>query len=123
MSMQQPPMSNAGLEALADLSFTRFLTISTVKVIYVLSIVGLALGWLAFVIAGFSQGRLIGGIVAMIVGTLLAALYLLIIRVSLELVVVIFRIGENTARLTSQNAPTGGFPVGPVPGSTLTPGL
>ena len=86
----------AGVGALFDLSFTRFITISMIKVIYVLAMVLLGLGWLAFVIAGFSQG-VVQGLGMMIIATIAAFLYLLWIRVALELVVVIFRIGENTS--------------------------
>ncbi len=71
---------------------------------------GLALGWLGLVMAGFAQGGFIGGVLAIILATIVAVLYLLIIRISLELVVVVFRIGHNIDRLANGPGPTGGFP-------------
>ncbi len=110
-AFDRPP----GLGALFDLSFTRFLTVSVIKVIYILGIVLIALGWLGFVIAGFDIG--FGyGVSAIIFGVIASVLNLLFLRVSLELIVVIFRIGENTsalARNAGASGPTGGFPVMP----------
>ena len=93
-SFDSPP----GMGALFDLSFTRFLTVSVIKVIYILGIVLLALGWLIFVIGGFSQGFMYG-VLGIIFGTILALIELLFLRVWLELIVVIFRIGENTSAM------------------------
>ena len=110
---QMQRTSNAGLGALFDLSFTRFITIGTIKFVYILAVVGLAVGWFALVVFGFQAGGAVGGLAAVVVATVAAALYLLLIRMGLELVVVIFRIGQNIERLAHGPAPTGGFPVGP----------
>jgi hypothetical protein len=92
--------ADAGLGALFDFSFTRFITLSIIKILYILGIVLIALGWLAIVISGLSQG--FGpGLVALIIGTLAALVYLIFFRISLELIVVIFRIGENTTKIAA----------------------
>jgi hypothetical protein len=114
--MSDPYQPSPGLDALFDLSFTRFLTVSVIKVIYLLGILMLCIIWLMVVIAGFSQGFL-PGIGAIIVASIIWVIQLLFLRVWLELIVVIFRIGENTsamARSMGASPPTGGFPVMPV---------
>jgi hypothetical protein len=58
----------------------------------------------------------LAGLVGIIVATIIAAIYLLMMRVWLEVIVVLFRIGENTtamARSMGVGPPTGGFPVMP----------
>jgi hypothetical protein len=112
--MSQPDFDRPpGLEALFDLSFTRFLTIGVVRIIYILGILLLVLGWLVAVIGGFVNG--FGtGLLALIFATIVILLELLFLRVWLELIVVLFRIGENTsamARGMGVSPPTGGFPV------------
>lgn len=115
MSQSQPARtSDAGLSALFDLSFNRFVTVGIIKFVYILAMVGLALAWLALVLVGFNNGGFVAGVAAAVVGTVGAALYLLLIRMGLEFVVVVFRIGRNTERLAQGPEPTGGFPVGPV---------
>ncbi len=110
--MTQPARtSDAGLSALFDLSFTRFITIGIIKFVYILAILGLALGWVVLVVLGFNNGGFGGGVVAIVVATVADALNLLIVRMGLELVVVIFRIGQDADRLANGPAPTGGFPV------------
>lgn len=107
--------STAGFDALFDLSFTRFITISMIKIIYILAMVVLGLSWLGIVIGGLTQGFL-PFLVALVVATIGAVLYLLLVRVWLELIVVVFRIGENTSIMAgrSMGPETPGFPVAAV---------
>jgi hypothetical protein len=114
--MTLPHEPSPGLDALFDMSFTRFLTVSVIKVIYILGILMLCIAWLMIVIAGFAQGFL-AGIGAIIIGSIVWVIQLLFLRVWLELIVVIFRIGENTtaiAHTINASGPTGGFPVTPI---------
>jgi hypothetical protein len=115
--MSQPYQPGPGLDALFDLTFTRFLTVSVIKVIYLLGILALCILWLFMVIAGFAQGFGIG-LAAIVVASIAWVIWLLLLRVQLELIVVIFRIGENTSAMAHSmggGPPTGGFPVTPVP--------
>lgn len=98
MDMNPANRPPAGLAALLDFSFTHFITISFIKVIYMLAILAILVGWLGLVVAGFASG-FIAGIGAIIVGSIVALLYLIMARVWLELIVVIFRIGDNTSTL------------------------
>src|SRR4051812_49667001 len=90
--MDAPPTASA----LFDLSFTRFLTISVIKFIYILGMVGIAIGYLGVIIAGFANGGFGGGVVAIIVGAILPGIYLLVLPVLLGLVVVLFPLRAKT---------------------------
>jgi uncharacterized membrane protein YgcG len=105
----RPTQTDAGLEALFDFSFRRFLTLNVMKVLYVLGLVLIALGWLIAVITGCLQGGL-QGIMTFALVSIIAMIYVIFLRVWLELIVVIFRIGENVgeiARGASAGAGTG----------------
>jgi hypothetical protein len=96
--------NDAGLSALLDFSFKSFITLSVIKILYILGMVVIALAALVMLISGFSQG--VGpGIVALILAPLVAIIYLIMFRIWLELIVVIFRIGENTSKMAG-NLPT-----------------
>jgi len=101
-----------GLDALFDLSFQKFVTVGVIKIVYLLGMALIALGWLAIIIAGFAGAGFLGGIGAILIGAVVALLYLLILRMWLELIVSIFRIAQNTSVLASRvDQSTGGFPV------------
>ncbi len=50
------PQGKGFFGALFDFSFEHFVTPMIVKVVYILSIIALGVGWLVFLAAGFSQG-------------------------------------------------------------------
>ncbi len=112
MSMSR---SDAGLGALLDLGFERFITLSVIKVVYILGMAVIGLVYLGMIIASFTQG-VMAAIGAIIVGALVAVLYLIFFRIWLELIVVMFRIGENTSKLVQQ---AGGTPAGSETSSEL----
>lgn len=89
---------DAGLGALLDFGFNRFITLSVIKILYILGLLLLVLIWLVFVIGSFTQGAL-EGLVALVVGSVGALLYAIFWRIWLELIVVVFRIGENTTKI------------------------
>lgn len=100
--------------ALFDLSFKQFITLSVIKVLYVLGMVAIAIGWLIIVIGGFQQGA-VNGIGMILLATLGAVIYLIFYRVWLELIVVLFRIGENTSKLVqAAGQPPAGQPPEPI---------
>ena len=112
-----PPPPTADFSALFDLTFTRFLTVGVIKIIYLLGIILVALAWLGMVIGAFGAAGFLGGLLGIVIATIVAVVNLLILRVWLELIVVLFRIGENTARIAGalgSGPSTGGFPVIPV---------
>jgi hypothetical protein len=92
----------AGLGALFDFSFHHFFTLSVIKVLYMLGLLLLAIVWLMMVIMGFISGGALGGLGALVIGTILIVIKVIFLRVWLELICVIFRIGENTTALVER---------------------
>ena len=89
------------LESLFDMSFTAFITTKIVKLLYILAIVVAVIVWLLLVVGGFNDSPGAG-----LLGLLLGALFFFIIviyaRVTLELIIVIFRIAEHAAEIADQ---------------------
>lgn len=89
---------------LFDFSFETFITPSIIKVLFILILVVIGLGALGMVIAAFTQSAL-AGLATLIIGVPIGGfLYILFARVWLEIIVVLFRIEENTAAMAEQAA-------------------
>ena len=100
---------NGFCAGLFDLSFSSFITIRIIKVLFVLAIIGSALAGLGVLISLFSRGG-IGILIGIIAAPIVFFLYVLASRVWLELVVVAFRIAENTSELVEQGKAKGTSP-------------
>jgi hypothetical protein len=89
--------------SLFDFSFRSFITGRLIRVLYVLAMIGLALwtlGWLASALVSQDGGLIVLGLV----GAPLAFLFgLIYIRVLLELIIVIFRIGDDVRSIAASN--------------------
>jgi len=83
---------------LFDFSFTEFITTKIIKFIYILGMIVTGLATIVIIISAFSQSVVIG-IVALIFSPLIFLIYVIILRVWLEIIIVIFRISENTESL------------------------
>ena len=83
--------------ALFDFSFNEFITPKVVKFVYVLATIGLALAYLIFVIAGFSQSAG-AGLGILVLGALAVVIYLALIRMTLEFYLAIVRMSEDIHR-------------------------
>jgi hypothetical protein len=80
------------------MSFTRFITASFVRVIYIVVLVVIVLAWLVAIVNGFGQG--VGlGLLSLVGGGLAALLYIILVRVGLEFAVAMIRTAENTGVL------------------------
>lgn len=105
-------MSQASLEgksffqSLFDISFSSFITTRIIKVLYVLFMIVIGLAYIGFVISSFANSVVLGIIVLVIIGPIVALLYLIVIRIYLELVMVIFRIADNTQRIAGETPAT-----------------
>jgi len=87
---------------LFDFSFENFITPTIIKALFIIYIVVVALISLAMVIVAFTQSALVG-ILTLIVGVpIFGFIYILVGRVWLELVIIFFRIHENTEALAVQ---------------------
>ncbi len=92
------------LECLFDTSFSEFITTRLIRFLYVVGLVVAGLGAVGFVIGGFS-GSVANGIICLIIAPLLFLIYVIMIRIWLELLIVIFRIEENTRPIPDESQP------------------
>ncbi len=110
------------LASLFDISFSSLVTTKVIKVLYVLSMIIIGIFALVFVVAAFSNSVAGGIIVLLVIAPLAGLLYLIYVRVLLELVIVIFRIMETNVELVSlQRAAAGGGSAPPPPPSSPPP--
>lgn len=98
------------LGSLFDFSFTEFVTTKIIKILYGLCIVFSAIGGLAVLFSGLAMKSFGGFLLAVIGGPLMFLLYVIISRVWLELVIVIFRIAENTTLMVAQGRQSSSSP-------------
>jgi hypothetical protein len=87
--------------SLFDLSFSEFVTTRVIKGLFVILIVLPAIGALAALIGGVARGGP-REFLAIIIAPIAFFLYVLVVRIWLEVIIVLFRIAENTARLVEQ---------------------
>jgi hypothetical protein len=81
--------------ALFDFSFSTFVTGRIVKIVYVLAMVGLGLGLLAWLASAFVTGSLVFILFALVAGPIGFLVYLCFIRMTLELFLAITRMSED----------------------------
>lgn len=101
VSMPSPgsgPAGNAGAQAgffsrLFDVSMKTFITPSIIKVLFIIGLIVISLGSLILFIAGTQAD---GGIVLVLLAPLYWFVGVLYLRVVLEVIIVLFRIEENT---------------------------
>lgn len=88
------------MKNLFDLSFTKFVSPSIARIVYILIMVALGIGYIGVVIAAFASRNVILGILVMLViGPLVVLIYLALARIGLESLVAGIRTAENTAEL------------------------
>lgn len=90
--------NKGGFSLLFDLSFSEFITTKVIKVLFVVFIVLSVLGTLGIVVSAFTAS-VMTGIIALIFSPVVFLLYVLFARIWCELIMVIFRIAENTSGL------------------------
>jgi len=89
------------LGGLFDFSFSQFIAVDVVKVLYAFAIALAGLGVIAGVAGAFASSFW-GGLLSLVFAPIVFILWVLIARVWLELFVVIFRIADHT-RETAEN--------------------
>ncbi|MGH2747688.1 MAG: DUF4282 domain-containing protein [Actinomycetota bacterium] len=87
------------LKSLFDISFTSLITTRIIKVIYVLSLVGIGIFYLGWVIGAFSTNAAFGLLVLLVLGPLGVVLWAILVRVYLEVVIALFRIMETNVEM------------------------
>ncbi len=89
---------NEGLSGILDFSFTKFVTPTIIKILYILVLVFGGLFWIVMLILSIFNG-FAAFLFVLIFGTLGFLMSILLYRIMFELVMVIFAIKENTDRL------------------------
>jgi hypothetical protein len=80
--------------ALFDFSFNSFVTPMIVKFVYVLATIGIAIGYLVFLVSAFANSAA-AGIIVLIVGAIGALVYLAFIRMTLEFYYAVVRMSQD----------------------------
>ncbi len=102
-------MQNQGsFGLLFDLSFTEFVTTRVVKILFVIGVICAAISGFSFIVAGFGAS-FIRGLLFLLLSPAVFLIGVVLVRIWCEMVIVIFRIAENTGRLLEQKK----TPLGP----------
>jgi hypothetical protein len=90
-------------QGLVDFAFQQLLAKRIIKVLYVIALVAGVVSLVAAVVTGLQQSPA-QGLLALVFGVVALFVWVLYVRVALELVVVLFRIAENTDRMAGGSA-------------------
>ncbi|MGW7196555.1 DUF4282 domain-containing protein [Streptomyces chryseus] len=90
----RPTPAKGFFAGLFDFGFTTFVTPKVIKFFYVVIFILICIGWIFWLIAGFRSSSGAGTLV-LIFGPLVSLLWLILYRITLELVMVIFRLGAD----------------------------
>jgi hypothetical protein len=89
--------------ALFDMSFSEFVTIKLVRILYILMLIliaiGLIVGLITSLVSMFSRGGFLTGLLGLIFTPIVALIWVIMARVWMEIIIVVFRIAENTTDL------------------------
>ncbi len=102
------------LGAMFDLSFSEFVTTRVIRILYILGMVVAGLLTLTLIGSAFSSGFMVG-LVALILSPVLFLIYTLLARIWCEMIIVVFRIAENTGRLAQASQVKPPVPAGDIP--------
>jgi hypothetical protein len=93
---------------LFDFSFSEFITTSIIKVLYVIAIIAAAIVALGILVTGLMalSGDPLRGVAMVILSPIAFILYVILARIYLELIIIIFRIEENTDKIVQGNQST-----------------
>jgi len=87
--------------SLFDFSFENFVFPMLIRILYWMVVVLTCLGYLAAIVYGFQQDTMYG-VGALVLGPVVLILYLIMVRVWMEVAIVLFRIYENTNRIAGK---------------------
>lgn len=95
-------MENSFFKSLFDMSFDDFITTKIIKILYIISIVVSSIMGLVIIFLGFATNSGAMGIFFLILGPVVAFINIITSRIWLELIIVIFKIAENTSRIANK---------------------
>jgi hypothetical protein len=90
-----PTDSRSFLGKLFDVRFASYVTPTVVSVLYVLGMIGIAIGYLTYVVLAFTAEPVLGLLVLFIVGPLASLLFLIWLRVTLEFYLALVRLSGD----------------------------
>jgi hypothetical protein len=93
--------SKSFFTSLFDFGFTSFITLRFMKWIYAILVVLILLVGFIFFLRGLTIGDANAILVAIVIVPIVTLVYLVMARVWMEMIVLFFRIGENTSRMTT----------------------
>lgn len=88
---------------LFDFSFSEFIVPKIIRILFGLGIIGAAIMTLAVIVNGFHSGFL-AGLLMIILSPLFFVIGVILVRVYLEVVLVLFRIADNTTKMIQDKA-------------------
>ena len=96
-------MENNFLKSLFDMSFNDFITTKIVKILYIICIAVSAIIGLMIIFSGFATNSGAMGVFFLILGPVVAIINIIVSRVWLELIMVIFKIAQNTSVIANKS--------------------
>ena len=85
------------VENMFDFSFSEFITPKIIMILFIIGIIIAAVATVMVVVGGFAKGMLVG-LLTLVVSPIIFGLEVLAARIWCELVMVMFRIAENTGQ-------------------------
>jgi len=95
----KPPFS-----AIFDFSFTEFISIDLIRVLYVFAFIVAGLAMVGTILAGFSNSFW-WGLGSIVMAPVVFFIIIFVARITLEMMIVLFRIADNTKE-TAENTKT-----------------
>ncbi|MBW0112211.1 DUF4282 domain-containing protein, partial [Pseudonocardia sp. KRD-182] len=89
------PAQKSFFSALFDFTFDSFATPGLIRILYIIGTVLIVLGWLGYVVVGFSALGAAAGIGILIFGAIFALFTIALLRVSLEFYYAVVRMSED----------------------------
>ncbi len=83
------------LRSLFDFGFTSLITLKVIRFVYALLVILLSIGAIFFFIAGIASGTISGILSSLIFVPLGYLVYLILTRIWMEILIVVFRLGED----------------------------
>ncbi|MEO8092585.1 MAG: DUF4282 domain-containing protein [bacterium] len=110
------------LKALFDTRFTTLITPKIIRVVYIVAMIGIAIGAVIVVVSAFNNSTGLGLLTLLVLAPLGSLLYLILVRLYLEIVIVVFKINESADLIAAgAGGATGRGPDAPAAGA-ITPG-
>lgn len=86
------------LKKLFDFSFSEFIALRIVSVLYMLAVGLTGLGAIAYILIALQEG-IAAGLIAIILAPIVFLIYIILIRIGLESMIIVFRIAEHTSQI------------------------